>query len=450
MSNARNAAVALYTLALANAATADWQAVATSLFDALPKAKAAASDAPVWWSDYAIPKAFTLESIDVTFADGATFRCNLVSGKNKPPRVAGACRGAIGLYRAKHGERVAVPAFSRIVTASGQAYDAATCSRLTDDLRAIPGTVQGRPMTAARVEWMAKELARRESGLAPHLADLAGANASPWVASLPSHARDTVIREIEAGAAGWRASVAAGENELALMREAFAVQRGEAAPVAVAQIAPVVALLAAPVAVQAEPSPMHEWCALAVSEAYGECSEFEIPGTFEIEAGPMSIFSPSSEAAKVNMPAPVQAATISADIIPEIITAAPVSIMDAAPAIMEAPEAEAWMPTVETHPVVAYCLSEKAWHAIRDRVQDGTFPAPAGAAKFGAWRLTLADAQDLQDVGSIRLAGMPRKPYTRRGAVPVAPVSAFVRIYAGAAFMASNPPSPATLHAPSV
>jgi hypothetical protein len=430
MSNARNAAVALYTLALANAVTADWQAVATSLFDALPKAKAAASDAPVWWSDYAIPKAYTLESLDVTFADGATFRCNLVSGKNKPPRVAGACRGAIGLYRAKHGERVAVPAFSRIVTASGQAYDAATCSRLTDELRAIPGTVQGRPMTAARVEWMAKEVERRRAGHAVALSDLQGLQAKPGKGDV----RQALIRAAESRVDMWAGPLRAGETELALIREAFAIQRGEAAPVAVAQIAPVVALLAAPVAVQAEPSPMHEWCALAVSEAYGECSEFEIPGTFESLAE-LSAYQSGPSAETV-------AAT---DAVP-----APIVESREAVAVIAGPESDVWAPTEVSHPVIAYCLSEKAWQALRDRVQDGTFPAPAGATKFGAWRLTLADAQDLQDVGSIRFAGMPRKPYTRRGAVPVAPVSAFVRIHAGAAFMASNPPSPATLHAPSV
>lgn len=430
MSNARKAAVALYTLALANAATADWRTVAASLFEALPKGKAAVPGAPpAWWADYALPKHYTLDSMDVVFSDGATTRVKVATAKGKPACIAPACRAAIGFYRARHGQSVAVPAFVSLQVQDGQAFDAAECSRLTDDVRAIPGTVQGRPMTAARIEWMANELARREAGLAPHAADLAGANASPWVASLPTHARDSIIREIEARAAGWRASIAAGENELALMREAFAVQRGEAAPVAVAVIAPVVAPVAAPVALPAPVVALDVETVLeAIGAAYGECAELELAGTFLADAGLVAV-----EA----VPAPL--APVAAPELP--------AVLEAVPVVLEAVEPDVWEPTAETHPVIAYCLSEKAWHALRDRVQDGTFPAPAGAAKFGAWRLTLADAQDLQDVGSIRFAGMPRKPYTRRA---VAPVSAFVRIHAGAAFMASNPPSPATLHAASV
>jgi hypothetical protein len=76
-------------------------------------------------------------------------------------------------------------------------------------------------------------------------------------------------------------------------------------------------------------------------------------------------------------------------------------------------------PSAETHPIVALCLSHKAREALFSKVQDGTFPAETGKAAAGAWRLTLEDAKALQDVGSIRLVGMPRKPYTRRAAAPV-------------------------------
>lgn len=436
MSNARNAAVALYTLALANAATADWQAVATSFFEALPKGKAAApGEAPAWFADYAIPKAYTLESMEVQFTDGHTLRTSVVLAKGKPARVGAACRAAIGFYRARHGQAVAVPAFASLrMVDTGTAYDAAECSRLTDSLRAIPGTVQGRPMTAARIDWMARELARREAGLAPHAADLDGANASPWVASLPQHMRIALLDPMETEAAAWRRSVAAAEGELAMMREAYVLQRGEAAPVAVAVIAPVVAPVASPVALPADPEALRAaWCE-AVSGSHGEPGAYAIANTGE--SGADGALEPREDDAS-NGPAPRQDAPQPGSDRPD----------DAARTVSSVEGPDSWMPTEATHPVIAYCLSEKAWHALRDRVQDGTFPAPAGAAKFGAWRLTLADAQDLQDVGSIRFAGMPRKPYTRRA---VAPVSAFVRIHAGAAFMASNPPSPATLHAASV
>lgn len=403
MSNARTAAVALYTLALASPAAADWQSVATSLFEALPKSKAVA-DAPVWWSDYAVPKAYTLESVDVTFADGVSFRCNLVSGKNKPPRVAGACRGAIGLYRAKNGCGVAVPAFARIVTAGGQAYDAAECSRLTDELRAIPGTVQGRPMTDARIAWMTSELERRRAGLAR---------------SIGGDAFST------AGAGAWAEAVRAAEDELAAMLYAYAVQRGESPPLPSF-------MARSPIVEEADHiMPDHVYAADyevvsdALSVAYGECAEFELAGTFEAESG-----------------------LIPADVVLHSIVVESQSVAaEIVQACEAAPEAadDVWSPSAETHPVIAYCLSHKARETLFARVQDGTFPDDAGSARAGAWRLTLADAEDLRDVGSIRFAGLPRKAYTRRAVEPVAPVSTFVRIPAGAPFMEAG--RPATYHA---
>lgn len=416
MSNARNAAVALYTLALASAATADWQAVATSLFEALPKGKAAAPGAPpAWWADYALPRHYTLESMDVVFADGATTRVKVATGKGKAPCIAPACRAAIGFYRARHGQAAAVPAFASLRTHGGQEFDAAECSRLTDTLRAIPGTVQGRPMTDARIAWMESEIARRKAGLQTAL----------YQRNLPSNERAST-----ADPKAWIAAVRAGEKELRIMREAYAVQRGEVAPSAVA----VPEMPHNPNASELEVEQCTHNRAVthldveavleAMGAAYGECAELELPGTFEAGTGPGRDVVVKGDPEAVSALCEVLVATAGEDV-----------------------ALDTWTPSIETHPVIAYCLSEKAWNALRDRVQDGTFPAPAGAARFGAWRLTLADAQDLQDVGSIRFAGMPRKPYTRRA---VAPVSSFVRIHAGAAFMAATPPSPVTLHAASV
>ena len=95
----------------------------------------------------------------------------------------------------------------------------------------------------------------------------------------------------------------------------------------------------------------------------------------------MSIFSPLFEAAKIDMPAE--------------------------------PKAE-WCPDGRSHPVVALALSHRAREELFARVLDGTFADGERTAKCGAWRLTLQDALDLQDIASVRWVGMPRKAYTRK------------------------------------
>jgi hypothetical protein len=425
MSNARNAAVALYTLALANAATADWQAVATSLFDALPKARTKAETgtaaAPGWFAEYALPKHFKLDSLDVIFADGVSVRVNVITGKGMLPRVGTACRRAVDFYRARIGASV-VPAMRDVrIVRTDEAFDASACSDLTAEYRAAPPAMTPRdlgklspvPALNGPDGETAVQRAERIFGGRWYL------NADGNV--LRSHKAPGLVWDGEIEQYGSDAEYAAGALAGTYRK---ARKDGLAAWATDERAAARLAFLEAREAA---------WCE-AVAGSYGDCLPCEIPGTFETLAE-LSAYQPGPSHETVG----------ALNAIP-----APIAETREAVAVIAEPESDVWAPTEATHPVIAYCLSEKAWHALRDRVQDGTFPAPAGAAKFGAWRLTLADAQDLQDVGSIRFAGMPRKPYTRRGAVPVAPVSAFVRIHAGAAFMASNPPSPATLHAPSV
>lgn len=412
MSNARTAAVAAFALAMASPSSADWQAVAEAFMASLPKPKAQAGDAPAWWSDYAIPRSYWLDGFEVLFADGEAVRCNVVQSKGKPPRIAEACRSAVGFYRARHGQ-VAVPRFASLrIVETGQAYDATECSRLTDDVRAAPGTVQGQPMTAGRIAMMEAEVERRKAGLQRAL----------YQRNLP-----TAERASSACHATWIAAVRAGEKELRMMREAFACQRGES--LAVAEMAPAVALITAPVASIDPDEAQAAWCE-AVADTYGACAAGEIIGTFEAEAGCLS---PSATALEIQ-------AVLSTD----DTTTKAAQIM---PEIMPAPAAEAWEPTEATHPVVAYCLSERARLILFERVQDGTFPAAGRTARAGVWCLSLADAQDLQDVGSIRFAGMPRKPYTRRAA----PTSPTVRVHvpSGSGFSISHHGiRPVVLHHP--
>lgn len=162
----RALAVAAYDDARSNPAAADWRKVAELLRDALPATRRKLTDAapvsrrPAWWADYSIPKTYTLDSVHVTFADGAAVRCNIISAPGKPPRIAKACRVAIAFYRARAG-MVAVPDIVSVVAVgSGQIFDAAACSQFTTDLRAMPAADPApvphvpAPAGETHVEWL--------------------------------------------------------------------------------------------------------------------------------------------------------------------------------------------------------------------------------------------------------------------------------------------------------
>jgi hypothetical protein len=236
MTVARISAVAAYVAAIAAPASADWRGIADQLYAAMPatRAKASAVDhgatvssrsAPAWFADWKLGKVYSLDSVDVTFADGVTVRCNLAKAPNKAPRIASACRTAVAFYRSRTG-RDSVPAFASIVAASdGQEFDAAACSDLTADMR-VTGIVPGRvrpAVTAEAVERMERELMRRRDGLAASLAMPARIAETHIPLCLSWDARGRAVAALEAMKAqaamaeSWRAAVAAGEAELASM-----------------------------------------------------------------------------------------------------------------------------------------------------------------------------------------------------------------------------------------
>lgn len=199
------AALSAYDAACANPAGADWRTVADMLRAALPASRAKAADAsavgsvPSWWADWKLGKVYSLDSLEVLFSDGVRVRCNLAQAPRKLPRIAAACRVAIAFYRARTG-RDSVPAFAHVENVSdGSTFDAATCSRLTVDLRrtAVVEAPQ-RVVTVEAVERMERELERRRAGLAR-------------VAAGESNFTS-------ADADAWRDAVVAGEQELARMR----------------------------------------------------------------------------------------------------------------------------------------------------------------------------------------------------------------------------------------
>lgn len=407
----RSIAVAAYLAALAAPASANWQDVATSLFDCLPKTRGVTVEAgaPAWWCDYKLGKTFRLESMDVLFHDGEAVRVTVSSMPGKLPRIAAAARGAIGFWRARNGHNAAVPAFSSLtMAATGQTYDAEAATRLTMADRAVPGTVQGKPMTAERVAWMAREVTRR----------LAYMNRMRAAVMASTDRFD--IEKLRAAVAVQRASVRGGVEDLRRMRAALIAQRGGAVETVQPVVAPVAAPEAvAPVLAVVVPVDADEaqamWCE-AVAGAYAAPVAWEIPGTDPEADGILvqSIPPVSVERMDESMPAEPVLVHLAAT------ASEPAPVLSTGPTLSEMETvADEWEPTAETHPIVALCLSHKARETLWAMVQDGTFPAETGKAAAGAWRLTLEDARALESVGSIRLVGMPRKPYTRRAAAPV-------------------------------
>lgn len=146
-----------------------------------------------------------------------------------------------------------------------------------------------------------------------------------------------------------------------------------------------------------------EHIAEALALPYGEPCETELSGTVEAEP-----FRDRAEPAPYAALAPIEAIAAESD------TKTGANYSDPIPE----PVADEWRPSAATHPIVALCLSEKAFEALAERVLDGTFRAAGRAAAGGAWRLTLDDARACADIPSLRLVGMPRKPRAPRAAAP--------------------------------
>lgn len=377
---ARTAAHAAYHAALADPAATNWREIAETLFSALPALPKAARDStfPTWWADYELPRTYLTDSLDVLFADGEAIRVNIHRAQRGLPRIPAACRVAIGFYRERHGRGHAVPAFASLTMVGTRAtFDASACSAFTAELRAIPGTVARRAVTLESLTRMRAELARREAG---HAAAEATWNAAP------KYVRENENHEDSKMLAAWRSAVEGGKRELLDMEDAYAVQRGERP------------------AYRARPS-----APLDAEEAIGHLADwhdaepeaFEIAGTVDADTGPDFVRTAPVTAAPVDHVEP-EATIISGPTI------------EAANLSVEPAPADAWCPDERSHPVVALALSHKAREELWARVLDGTFADGVRTAKCGAWRVTLQDALDLQDIASIRWVGLPRKPHAQK------------------------------------
>lgn len=106
-----------------------------------------------------------------------------------------ACRVAIDFYRARTGAYV-VPEIVRVVLVDGgKTFDARTCSRLTEELRATPAQTapEAPAVTPGRIARLEAELERRRAGLARVLAGdaaFSSADAEAWDA-------DDILEELE-------------------------------------------------------------------------------------------------------------------------------------------------------------------------------------------------------------------------------------------------------------
>jgi hypothetical protein len=426
MTTTRTVAVAAYLAAVASPAAADWRLIADSLYSALPAmrgaVKPADGSAPAWFADWRLGKVYSLDSLDVTFADGVALRVNLARAPGKQPRIAAACRVAVAFYRERT-KRDSVPDFRSLVALSnGEGFDAVACSAFTADLRR---TAYGAPVlrpavTAEAVVRMERELERRRAGLARAEAMPAriAAHFTPFCLSYDAFCASVqelrAMKESAAMAEAWRAAIAAGEAELATMRAALAAPEPDAAP-----------------ADASEPSPRRGF------EAPEPVPAVEPAHVEPVAAGPVA-------------EAPVGIQT--GEPVEEMDSADPVEAIEADPlAALCASDDDDWHADESTHPVIALCLSDKARAALFDRLQDGTFPAADRTAKGGAWRLTVADAEECAGLASVRFVGLPRKPYTRRAVAPVVmipvPPEAIRTVPAAAFIPGASMPGPVTYHA---
>jgi hypothetical protein len=119
--------------------------------------------------------------------------------------------------------------------------------------------------------------------------------------------------------------------------------------------------------------------------------------------------------------------------------------------IVSAPPVEAiplaWSPDASSHPVVIHCLSDASFDAMARLILDGAFPAETQRGKAGSFRLTLDDALRCERLKSVRLSGMPRKPYPKRTPVVANPYRVRHGAHTPAVAIAGRA---VTLHAPSL
>jgi hypothetical protein len=370
-SDRKAVALSAYDAACVSPAGADWRMVADLLRAALPASKArpaASGGVPTWWADYALPRDYKQESLAVTFADGVTVRCNVHTAARKPPRIAKACRVAIAFYRARTG-RSGVPEMVDVRNVgTGATFDAAECSRLTADLRDFsyqPPRWDLAPVPALNGPEGETDVERAERMFGGRWyqnakGDVLRAHDAPGIAWDGEAEQFGCDEAYAAGTTAERAKALA-----AIYREAGRMTREEAAEARAAHRAEI------------EDAAQAEWIE-AVADAYSECKPAEIGGTDEpADAEPVAVVTLQSE--PVAAPAPVE-------------THASVAV-----------EPEAWEPSAETHPVLAYCNSRAARAKLFAAVQDGTFPAKIQGAKAGVFRLTLADARDCARIARIKL-----------------------------------------------
>src|SRR5215207_4190782 len=163
-------AIEAYEAALADPATANWQAIANAMREHFPKAKEArVPGAPKWWRDYDVKgfaalKKATQEIVEFEFADGRVVRTAALSLPAKGFNIGRAARMAIAFYRLKAGEGAPVPHFVR--SGGPQTYSLETINALTEVLRAEGGGLQdvarGAEDLDSRIAKVEAELERRK------------------------------------------------------------------------------------------------------------------------------------------------------------------------------------------------------------------------------------------------------------------------------------------------
>lgn len=145
-------AIELYENALADPATADWQAVANAMREHFPKSKEArVPGVPKWWRDYDVKGFAALKKakqdiVQFEFADGRVVRAAALSLPAKGFNIGRAARMAIAFYRLKAGEGAAVPEFVSVdgysISGCGGPISVDTFNTLTEVLRAEGGGLQ--------------------------------------------------------------------------------------------------------------------------------------------------------------------------------------------------------------------------------------------------------------------------------------------------------------------
>jgi len=212
-------AIELYENALADPATADWQAVADAMREHFPKSKEArVPGAPKWWRDYDVKgfaalKKATQEIVEFEFADGRVVRAAALSLPAKGFNIGRAARMAIAFYRLKAGEGAPVPHFVR--SGGPQTYSLETINKMTEALRAEGGGLQdvarGVEDLDSRIATVEAELERRKG--ARELDAILGELAIRNTVSVDDIER--IRGEMSVLDGEFALAIRAGENELA-------------------------------------------------------------------------------------------------------------------------------------------------------------------------------------------------------------------------------------------